>query len=252
MALSLDFSGKNAIVTGGASGIGRAIVEGIVSGGGHAIIVDYNMKLAAQVCSALPAESASAYELDLSNTDSIAKVMNQIIADFGQVHVLVNCAGIVSTKKFLELGLDEWNRVLKINLTAPFVMCQTLLPNMIAHKYGRIVNVASVAAIKGGGLLGTCAYAASKNGVIALTKTVAKEGAPYGITCNAVCPSFTRTPLTSIMTAEKAAAICAQTPLGRAADPKEPANMILFFASDLSSYCEGEIGYCDGGITMCG
>ena len=118
---------------------------------------------------------------------------------------------------------------------------------MKANGYGRIVNVASVAAKRGGGLLGTSAYAASKAGVIGLTKAVAREGAPYGVACNGVCPSLTMTPMTA-----KTKKIIATIPLGRGAQPREIANMVLFYASDLASFATGEISDVDGGVTMDG
>jgi 3-oxoacyl-[acyl-carrier protein] reductase len=123
---------------------------------------------------------------------------------------------------------------------------------MKANKYGRIVNVASVAAKIGGGLLGTSAYAASKAGVIGLTKAVAREGASFGVACNGVCPSYTLTPMTSTMSDEKKERVLNSIPMHRGADPSEIANVVLFYLSDLSSFATGEISDVDGGVTMDG
>ena len=165
---------------------------------------------------------------------------------------MINNAGIVSTAPFDEVTQAEWDRVIAINLTGVYTAISVMYPAMKAAGYGRIVNVASVAAKRGGGLLGTSAYAASKAGVIGLTKAVAREGAPYGVACNGVCPSLTITPMTCHLGEEKMQKIISTIPMGRGAQPQEIANMILFYASDLSSFATGEISDVDGGVTMDG
>ncbi len=248
----MDFKGKNVIVTGGASGIGKAIVTGVVEGGGHAIIVDLNMDAAEKVRSELGMEHTSAYKVNLADSAEIRMVFSQIVQDFTQIHVLINNAGIVSTMPFDEVTQEEWDKVISINLTGVYAAMSAIYPSMKANGYGRIVNVASVAAKRGGGLLGTSAYAASKAGVIGLTKAIAREGAPYGVACNGVCPSLTLTPMTASMGEEKKNKILATIPLGRGAEPREIANMVLFYASDLASFVTGEISDADGGVTMDG
>ncbi len=246
----MDFTGKNVIVTGGASGIGKAITTGVVEGGGHAIIVDINLDAAEAVRKELGEDKTSAYKVNLADSAEIREVFAQILEDFKQIDVLINNAGIVSTLPFEEVSQAEWDKVIAINLTGAYTAISALYPSMKAMGYGRIVNVASVAAKRGGGLLGTSAYAASKAGVIGLTKAVAREGAPYGIACNGVCPSLTMTPMTAKMTDEKRNQIIATIPMGRGAQPQEIANMVLFYASDLASFATGEISDCDGGVTM--
>lgn len=248
----MDFSGKKIIVTGGASGIGKAITEGIVEGKGHAIIVDLNMETAEKVRDELGKNNVSCYKVNLAKDEEIRAVFTKILADFGQIHGLVNNAGVVSTEPFEEVTQQEWDKVVAINLTSVYIAISTLYPSMKENGYGRIVNVASVAAKRGGGLLGTSAYAASKAGVIGLTKAVAREGASYGIACNSVCPSLTLTPMTAGMSSEKKEQILATIPMGRGADPKEIANVVLFYASDLASFVTGEVSDVDGGVTMDG
>lgn len=248
----MDFTGKNIIVTGGASGIGKAIVTGIVEGGGHAIIVDLNPAAAERVREELGKEKTSAYKVNLADSKEIREVFAQILADFPQVHGLINNAGIVSTVPFDQVSQEEWDKVVAINLTGVYTTISAVYPSMKEKGYGRIVNVASVAAKRGGGLLGTSAYAASKAGVIGLTKAVAREGASYGIACNGVCPSLTMTPMTANMGEEKTKKIIATIPLGRGAQPREIANVVLFYASDLASFVTGEISDVDGGVTMDG
>lgn len=248
--ISLDFSNKNYIVTGGAGGIGRAVVEGIVSGNGNVAIVDINLEAAEKVKNEVSPERISVYKVDLSKPDEIREAYSKIIKDMGQIHGLINNAGIVSTKKFMDIDQAEWDKVMSINLTGLYAGIQAVYPQMVENKYGRIVNVASVAGKVGGGLLGTCAYATSKAGVIGLTKAVAKEGGPHNVACCAVCPSFTLTPMTAIMDEERRNKILSAIPLGRAAQPSEIANLILFYASDLASFITGEIGDADGGLTL--
>ena len=249
----MDFVGKNIIVTGGAMGIGRAVAEGIVRGGGTAIIADIDMEAARKTKQEL-GDLAHAVQMDLGDPRQIRAVMADIIRDFGRIHAVVNNAGIVSTGKFQEISQEEWERVVQVNLTGTFTVTSALFPHMKENGGGRIVNVSSVAAKLGGGLLGTAAYAASKAGINGLTKAVAREGGPFGICCNAVCPSFTNTAMTSVLSEneERKQAVINAIPLRRRAEPQEIANMILFFASDLASFVNGEIGDVDGGITMDG
>ena len=231
-----DFTGKTVLVTGGAQGIGKEIVRGVVNGGGHAVILDLNEEKAKATAAELG--NCSVYKIDLGDKDNIRAVMAKILGDFERVDVLINCGGVISKVPFQELTDEEWERTLRINLTGTFTTCSAIYPYFIEKI--------------GGGLLGTAAYATSKAGVNGLTKAIAKEGGKYGISCNAVCPSFTVTPMTQSLSedAEKSAKVIGMIPLGRAADPSEPAQMILFFASEAASFVNGEIGDCDGGIVL--
>ena len=247
----MNFENEIAIITGGAQGIGKEVVKGIIAGGGKAIIVDINDVVANETVAEL-GDAVSFYKMDLGNTDNIRTVMETIISDHKKIDILINCGGIVSTKPFQEVSQDEWNRVLSINLTGTFATCQSVYSHFIENKGGRIVNISSVAGKIGGGLLGTSAYATSKAGVNGLTKAIAKEGGKYGIRCNAVCPSYTNTAMTKDLKENKEleAKVLSMIPLGRRAEPNEIAQMILFFASNLASFVNGEIGDCDGGIVL--
>ena len=245
-----DFSGKTILVTGGAQGIGKETVRGIVAGGGHAVILDINEEVGKATAAELG--NCSFYKIDLGDTQNIRQVMAEVLGAFDLVDGLVNCGGVISKVPFQEISDAEWERTLRINLTGTFTTCSAIYPYFIEKKGGRIVNVSSVAGKIGGGLLGTAAYATSKAGVNGLTKAIAKEGGKYGISCNAVCPSFTMTSMTQSLAedAEKSAKVIGMIPLGRAAQPEEIAQMILFFISDAASFVNGEIGDCDGGIVL--
>ena len=245
-----DFSGKTVLVTGGAQGIGKETVKGVVEGGGHAVILDINEEVGK--ATAAEVGNCSFYKIDLGSSENIRAVMAQVLVDFDRVDVLINVGGVISKAPFEEISDAEWERTLRINLTGTFTTCSAIYPYFKEKKGGRIVNVSSVAGKIGGGLLGTAAYASSKAGVNGLTKAIAKEGGKYGISCNAVCPSFTMTSMTKTLAedAEKSAKVIGMIPLGRAAQPVEIAQMILFFASDAASFVNGEIGDCDGGIVL--
>jgi 3-oxoacyl-[acyl-carrier protein] reductase len=248
----IDFTDKTFVVTGAAQGIGYQTAKGIVEGGGKVVILDLNEqkgKIAAESFNG----SASFYKVDLGDAKNIREVIAQVIRETKDtISGLINVGGIVSTKKFQDISDAEWERTIRINLTGTYTTCSSLYSYFKEKGKGRIVNVSSVAGKIGGGLLGTAAYASSKAGVNGLTKAIAKEGGPFGVSCNAVCPSFTHTPMTTALSEdkEKNALVISMTPLRRAAEPNEIANMILFFASDLASYVNGEIGDCDGGIVL--
>lgn len=249
----MDFTGKTAVVTGGASGIGKAVVEGIIRGGGSAVIADINEQAGKTAQQEFGAK-AYFYSLDISEPAAIRRTFARIIEDQKRIDILVNSAGIVNTKAFNELTDADWEKVVRINLTGTFTTCSAIFDHMKALGGGSVVNIASVAGKIGGGLLGTAAYASSKAGVIGLSKALAREGGPFGIRCNAVCPSYTTTAMTQIITdsTEFTERVLKMIPLGRGAHPAEIANMILFFASDLASFITGEIGDADGGLTRDG
>ena len=249
--MAFDFTGKTAIVTGGTQGIGLEIAKGIVAGGGHVALIARNAAKGEAAVAEL-GEGNKFYQLDVADAPKARETVEQIFTDLPQTNILINCAGVISTKKFDEIDDTEWRRTIDINLNGTFTMMNAVYPHFKAAHAGTIVNVSSVAGKIGGGLLGTAAYASSKAGVNGLTKAVAKEGGKFGVRCNAVCPSFTVTPMTKALSddAEKSAKVIGMIPLGRAADPSEPAQMILFFASDAASFVNGEIGDCDGGIVL--
>lgn len=246
-AITLDFTGRNYIVTGGAGAIGGAVVDGIAAGGGHAIIVDIN-DAAMQDCADRYGDKVTLCKLNLADPQEIREKFGKLAEDFGQIHGLICVAGIISTAAFEDISQEEWDRVLAVNLTGVYAGIQSVFTNMKEHSYGRIVVVSSVASQVGGGLLGTTAYAVSKGGVNSLIKGVAREGGRFGIYCNGVLPAYTKTPITANLTREQHDSAIAGMPVGRPAEPREIANVILFLASDLASFVTGEVMNVDGGF----
>ena len=245
----LDFSDRNYIVTGGNGGIGRAIVKGILEGGGRVAAIDLVGSALEELLTAFP-DRVLFLQADLSQKTALRETFRKIIGQFKKIHGLVNCAGVVHTKPLTEIQDGEWEQVLRINLDAVFIGIQEVFPVMAAEHYGRIVNIGSVAGKVGGGLFGTSAYAVSKAGVMCLTKAVAKEGAPYGISCNCVNPGYIRTQLTGALDGEKQERVISSCLLRRGGLPEEAASLALFYLSDLASYITGEIGDVDGGLTL--
>jgi 3-oxoacyl-[acyl-carrier protein] reductase len=193
--------------------------------------------------------SAAAYRMDLSSVRDISSFVERVLEKYGRIDVLVNNAGMFSTLSIPEMTEEDWDRVLDVNLKGTFFLSQKVIPGMIRNRYGKIVNVASLAG-KRGGVTSGMNYASSKGGVIVITKGFAKFCAPFGINVNAVVPSFCDTPMFRSLPKEKQDKAAQSIPLGRVADPREVGHAILFLASDEASFITGEILDVDGGLLM--
>ena len=247
--LDLDFplEGKTAIVTGGASGIGQAIVRAFASKGVRVAVLDLNAAAAGEEAARHP--GATSAICDVADAESVTAAVADVEAAFGRIDILVNSAGIVDLAPAEEIGLSAWTRTLDINLTGSFLMAQAVGRNMIAHGGGAIVNLASQAGSVA--IDGHVAYCASKFGVIGLTKTLALEWGRHGITVNSISPTVVLTELgKKAWEGPKGDAMKAEIPMGRFAEPSEIAAAAVFLASPGARMINGADLVVDGGFTV--
>ena len=245
MANAIDLKNRIAVVTGGAQGIGRAITERYIASGAKVAIWDLDKTLAEKTAKELGA-SAKVYAVDVTNPESIDAGVKATLGDFKRIDILVNNAGIAGgNAPTWELPIADWQRVLKINLDGPFYCCRAVAPTMIAQKYGRIVNIASIAGKEGNP--NAAHYSASKAGVIALTKSLAKELAQYDISVNAITPAAAKTAIFDQMTQQHIDFMLSKIPRGRFVNVEEIAALAAFAASEDCSFTTGSILDISGG-----
>lgn len=246
-----DADRRVAFVTGGSRGIGRAIAEGLAADGFDvAIAYAGNAAAAEETLEALGAAGATAraYQCDVSDSAQVNAVAKQVLADFGSVWAVVNDAGVTRDGLFMRMSDEDFDRVLDVNLRGAFHVTRAFSRALMRQKGGRVVNMASVVGIIGNA--GQANYAASKAGLIGLTKSCARELAPRGITVNAVAPGFVETAMTAGLTDELRDQYAHQIPLGRMASPEEVAAVVRFLVSDAAGYVTGEVIRVDGGMAM--
>lgn len=240
-------SGKVAVITGGSRGLGEAISYKMASMGAHvAIIYAGNASLAENVCEKCRKEynvEAKSYQCDVSSFDDVKKVIAHIKADFGTVHILVNNAGITRDGLAPMMKEDDFDKVIAVNLKGAFNMIRHCSGLFIRNREGCIINISSVAGLTGNA--GQCNYAASKAGLIGLTKTIAKELAPKGIRCNAIAPGFIATDMTGNQTDNP---LLKMIPLGKTGEATDVADAAGYLAT--AQYVTGEVLRIDGGLAM--
>lgn len=240
---------RTALVTGAARGIGLAIASGLFGRGANVALVDVDaatLKRAAR----LAGKEALAIEADVSRPDDVQLAVETAVAHFGGLDILVNNAGICPMTAFAEIAAEEWDRVLAINLKGAFLCCQAALPYLRrSGRQGRIVNVASVAGQMGGVAVGAH-YAASKAGLIGLSKSLARLLAPDGVTVNCVAPGTTETDLTASWSEVVQDTVRGNIPLGRFAQPDEVAEVVCFLASDRAAFITGATLDVNGGLYL--
>lgn len=249
----MDISGRVAIVTGGASGIGRAVAGVLAEAGASGIIVaDIDEKGAEETVSLVESGSEAKglfVETDVSDEDQVNKVVEATVDGFGKVDILVNNAGICPTTPWDETTLENWNQILGVNLTGAYLCSKAVLPHMRKRKHGRIVYISSVGAFIGS-VTGHVAYGASKAGIIALMKVVAKNFASEGILANAIAPGSIDTPLTDSFGLEAKRRFAEASPLKRQGTARELADAVLYLVSDRASYVTGATFHVNGGSLL--
>ena len=239
MTTRYDFTDRFAVVTGGAQGIGRAVVEVLLSGGAAVAIWDRDKSLAdATVAELALRGTVLAVAVDVADATSVVQAHADTISRFGRIDILVNNAGVAGLNaKVADYPIEEWDRVIAVNLRSQFLCCRQVIPGMIERNYGRICNVASIAGKEGNPT--ASAYSASKAGVMALTKSLAKEVAEHNISVNAITPAAAKTKIFDQVSEQHIAYMLAKIPRGRFLQVEEAAAMIAFIVSEECSFTTG-------------
>ena len=240
-----------ALITGAARGIGATIALALAAEGTDIAVVDYGEKSAAEETLAKIAERGvrvAYYRCDVSDFAAAKATADAVVKDFGKIDILVNNAGVTADKLLVRMEEEDWDRVININLKGCFNMIKHVTPYMMRKRYGRIVSISSVVGLMGNA--GQANYSASKAGIIGLTKTVAKEFAPRGVTANAVAPGFIKTAMTDALSEEQKQAMYKLIPLGKLGETEDIAEAVLFLVSDRARYITGEVLRVDGGMCM--
>lgn len=249
----MTLQGKVALVTGAGragKGIGRSICLALAREGAKIAITDFVVEAAQSVADEVSALGVEAMAVQASVTDSadVTRMVTEVHEKFGQIDILVNNAGITRDGLLIRMSDADWDSVLATNLTGAFLCTREVGKIMVRQRSGRIVNMASVMGVMGNA--GQANYSASKGGLIALTKTTAKELGRRGVNVNAVAPGFIQTVMTEEMPEEAKAKVSGMLPLERLGTPDDVANVVLFLASDMSSYITGQVIHVDGGMVM--
>jgi 3-oxoacyl-(acyl-carrier-protein) reductase len=242
---------KTAMVTGGSRGIGRAAAIALAEAGADvAVSFQHSADAANAVCREVRhlGVRARAYRSDVGQMNDMQLMVERVLEDFGHVDILVNNAGITRDKSFLKMTDEMWDEVLRTNLNGPANAMRAVLPGMIAAGWGRIINVSSIVGLAGN--FGQANYSAAKGGLIALTKTLARETARKGVTVNAVAPGFIETDMTKDLSGEAIKSVESATPVGRLGLPHEVAAAIVFLATPAASYVTGQVISVNGGMYM--
>jgi len=248
----MTLKGKTAVVTGAASGIGRASAEAFARAGAYVLLADINQEMGEAAAAAIRAQGGGAdyMRVDITDAQSIEAFRQAALAKRGQVDIVANVAGWGKTEPFVENKPEFWKKLIDLNFLGTVMVTRAFIDGMIERRSGRIVTVASDAGRVGS--LGETVYSGTKGGVIAFTKALARELARYDVTVNCVCPGPTDTPLMAAVPDKMKEAFARATPMRRLAKPSEIAEAILFFSGPQSDFITGQVLSVSGGLTMAG
>lgn len=249
--MQIDLSGRVALVTGSTRGIGRAIAEVLATCGASVVVTGRDEARAIEVAAAIASATGATVRgmgVDISDSAQAAGVVERVEKELGQLDILVNNAGLTRDNLIMRLKDDDWDAVINANLRGAFVTCRAASRGMMKRRWGRIINIASVVGITGN--KGQSNYAASKAGLIGMTKSIAKELASRNVLANVIAPGFVETDMTAAMTPEAKATLSSGIPLERLGTPQDVAGMVAVLASDLGGYITGQVLVVDGGLVM--
>lgn len=247
----MELQGQVALISGSSRGIGKAIARHLAAKGINVAINYHSQEEAANlvvrdiVCAG---SESIAIRADVSKEDEVQSLIQKVLDRWGRLDILVNNAGITQDRLIIRMASEEWDHVLNVNLRSAYLCTKLALPHMIRQRHGRIINISSVVGISGNA--GQANYAASKAGLIGLTKAIAREVASRNITVNAVAPGYITTEMVEKLSEETKAQILSNVPLGRFGEPEDVAATVDFLCSDAASYITGQVLTVDGGLTM--
>lgn len=252
MGKHYDLDGKIAVVTGAGSGISREVALVLADEGAKVALMDASQEGLEKTSKLLEDSGfeSAAFTVDVGDPDGVVQAFKDVERKWARVDILVTCAAIISPARTWDMSLADWNRIIAINLSGAFIPVQCALRIMRKQRSGKIITFGSDVAKRGGGRFGGSSYAASKGGVLAFTRTVAREVAQEGISVNCVNPGPTRTPMHKGITDEQMEMLRSGIPKGRLGEPRDLANAVAFLASDLAEHIHGETLNVDGGEMM--
>lgn len=246
----MRFRERVAVVTGGGRGIGRAVAERLASEGARVAICGTREDVLKRAAEEISKDGAEVFPVkaDVSDPAAVEELAEAVLNRFGKADILVNNSGITRDNLLVRMGEEDWDRVLAVNLKGAFLVTKALIRPMMKARWGRIINITSVIGVRGNA--GQANYAASKAGLIGFTKTVAREFASRGVTCNAVAPGFIETDMTRDLDAKAREGALSQVPLGFFGEPRDVAAVAAFLASEEARYVTGQVLCVDGGMVM--
>lgn len=249
--MNLGLQDKVALITGSARGLGRAIAEKLAAEKVNVVITDVNEPMAITTAEEIAAQygvETIALKHDVASEESTREVVKAVVQRFSRIDILVNNAGVTRDARLMMMKQEDWDLVIRINLTGAFICTKVVSKQMLRQNSGSIVNIASVVGQMGN--IGQANYSASKAGLIGLTKTTAREMAERGVTVNAIAPGFIQTDMTHVLSEEVSQRMLSQIPMNYYGKPEDVANAVLFLVSDLAKYITGQVINVDGGMVM--